>query len=783
MRNRSGYKAGRQPAGRRLLTASLAVLLVFGAPGGPQFVAAQAQSSELEQARERLATLFDPLEALRGEIDRRNFDLAALGLELAFEEAEGVVAYVHDAVRFESYKGLLRGAQGTLASGAGNALDQALLTVILLQDAGYEAEIRGGSLSDDQLKLVLQQLRPGANAQPILSVRTPPFVAEAELAQLQEEVDLELAALNGDVDRVDGLLEASAGSDAGAASAVEEAARDYYWVAYRMFEGDPWEEGHPVFGTTPTQMVGLEATQTFTSEIPPELQHRFSFQVFVERRLGDELVVQPVMEAWERPVANMYGVALTYANVPDGVEAVEDENDTRALMDATLFFYPMFQGDIAPGGMAFDMAGAVVPPDASGSPFAALFQTVAGSFGQALGALGNIGLDDSEQEPIDDVVSLTAQWLEFTLSAPGEEPVTHRRMVVDRLGAEARANGTVRLNPDVTELDAFAALGSVHTFMVDTGRYSEDYVLDRTLESIIATRSFVDEVLVCSLEGTRLPAENPDVSALEAAVAPLNLFAAFSDARMPDDVVSYRPAPALLVLSQRFDRTSDQIDLVTNPRWSLRVDAEGITFDAAANRRAGVWETRLEALPVSREAQPIIPAFKALESPGELDGLLVLDGSDPEAAFDLPLQYEAQAAIRDDLARNYLVVVPAGPQADDVRHVGWWRIDPVSGETLGRGGDGRGSMMVEYLTSLEVSLALTGGFLAFGFDNCLDEFSDNREAACCMLVNVAWAGVGAAASVGLAAYFGAAAALNIFIGMDVGFNLASLLIPSGCSGV
>lgn len=766
----------------RVVKLLLAVALLFGAPGGPQFVAAQAQGSELEAARRQLNALYDPLEAVRAQLDRRTFDVSALGLDLAFEDAEFIVEHIHQTVRFEPYKGVLRGAQGTLGSGGGNAIDQALLTAVLLADAGYEAELRGVTLTDEQVALLLRELDAGSVAPASLGQIAPELGLDIDMAQVEQELAAEIALLESDVERVDALLAAFTPASTDAGAMLADAAREYHWVAYRFSANDAWAEAHPVFGAdVPAEFLNLQAAEVFTDRIPEELQHRFRFEVFIERRLGDELVVAPVMDAWERPVANMYGVALTYANVPDGAESVQDVGDVEALMAATNFFYPMLEGDVPPGGQAFDMLGSLVPPDAANSPFAAVFQSVSGALAQGIGALGSIGFgSDPDPEPTGDAVSLTAQWFEFTFMAPGEEPVTHRRMVVDRLGAEARAAGTVRLNPEVSEKDAFAALASAHTFMLDPGRYAESYVQDRSLESVIAMREFVDRALVCALEGTQLPEMTSAQSDLEAPLAPLTLFSAFGDAPVDSGVISYRPAPAMVIMSQRIDGTHSQVDVVTNPRWSLVVGANGASFNAAANRRAGVWETRVEELPLAATGGAVVPAFAALEGVTSVEGLRLLDAAQLAAVDALDLPYEARAAIADDLTRGYSVVLPAELSAQRVADVGWWRVDPLTGETLGRGADGRGNAFVEYLTSFEVSMAITAGFTVYGVHQCT-KIADPHVAGCCILQNIAMAGVGMAAGVGLGIYYGTAKALHIFIGLDVVGNIAGTFIPPVCS--
>ncbi len=63
---------------------------------------------------------------LRTQINRSAFDLEAV-LEKTEYEAKTIISFVKQQIAFEQYVGLLRGAQGTLMSRAGNSLDQSVL--------------------------------------------------------------------------------------------------------------------------------------------------------------------------------------------------------------------------------------------------------------------------------------------------------------------------------------------------------------------------------------------------------------------------------------------------------------------------------------------------------------------------------------------------------------------------------------------------------------------------------------------------------------------------------
>jgi len=99
-----------------------------------------------EIARANLDAFFELMGQIPGTLDRSQFDLEARLDALGWDESN-VIEAIAAQIAFQPYRGLLRGAVGTLMSRAGNALDQAVLLATLIKDAGLEARIAHGALS------------------------------------------------------------------------------------------------------------------------------------------------------------------------------------------------------------------------------------------------------------------------------------------------------------------------------------------------------------------------------------------------------------------------------------------------------------------------------------------------------------------------------------------------------------------------------------------------------------------------------------------------------------
>lgn len=736
----------------RNLLALAAALLLAAAPAQEARIALDDRAYALERV-ERMMGL---LEEFRGTLDRTQFDVDALALEMAFEEPESISAWMQEQIAFEPYAGLLRGPEGTLLARAGNALDQATLLARLLGDAGYEARVALATLSEaDAGRLLARASLPRAEPPPpgdvdaMHDVLTRLEGLMADSSRLVEDLEATLdppavdgEALLAELDATAGRLqEALARADvtlgAGAEPALVQEARNYAWTQYRLGPSEAWSSAHPT-GFDP--QAPLEAEEVITDEVPEELLHRVRIEAWIERKEGDRLVREEVMSAWERPAANAHGVLLSYANAPNGYQpSTLGAFDLEEVLESTTFFAPYFGGSMAPGAQVFDLDGRTVPPDVAGDAAAAVFQTVAGQAEQAAGALGALG-NDGPDEDADELMALVGHGLDFVTIAPGGEETRYRRRLLDRLGPENRAADRIRVPEDAP--DATAAVLGRQRILVTVGALPTGYLLDRTLERILESRPFFEFIVAQMAEpdhdATLAPELVPGDTALDHLLANDLFDRALA---LEGGEPGFRAGPSMLVLAERIDPEGGSgfvrsVDIVSNPRRVLRGEGNGaarIAADAALRR--GVWETIVEREMLADEDGTITAAadaggpFQVFRPGQEVDAAAL--GGDAEAAENLLA----------DLARGHVVLVPtATPDGD---RPAWWRIDPLSGTTLGITADGRGQTMIEYEIQL-YDYALTLMFAVKGLKDC--QGMGGTAEMCCLLkahiTNVAGFGMG-----------------------------------------
>lgn len=544
-----------------------------------------------------------------------------------------------------------------------------------------------------------------------------PVAAHQQLDQLvgaEVVYDAEAVELT---DRLTGLLldavgiEAFERSRSEAMSELLDDVRRYAWLRYRRHSGESWTEAHPAWrmGDPPT---GLEVLEVIADSVPEHDLHRVRIEVFAERRLGGSLEVSALMEPWEMPTALVGGQAVRMEFVPlDGAalaEALESPLDLPNLafaIDASMIESEMFtvtlNGEPASGALAFDTSGNVVPLMAAVDQAAGVVRATGGGAAEATGALGGIGVGRNAPGTAEDVIALTGLWYVVSRIEPGGRTYAERRYIVDRLGPDQRADA------QITELRTanHLALLSQVTLSMHTGHVSDTVVLDRVLSRFRALE-FVARIYLDAIE-TGDPGEldmlmaalvEADEAAPLSEIEALGLADALARAPLPPNVVAFRYRPAVLAIERGFRPSADGVvaestivvDIHTDPQRVLRVGAGGdveVMADQAV--RVGVWQTVTERAFV-RDAVGdtfLTSTLSAVDRSlaAQDDHLVLRTVSDLELLPD-GVGSDDRAAMIRDLEQGFVVVV-----ATDSSHpTTWWRVDLVSGETLGLGLGGRG---------------------------------------------------------------------------------------------
>ncbi len=786
-----------------ILSLTFAPLAAYPAPDTATKDPENTTDQKYKLALSRLDEFMRLVTQLRSHIDKSQFETGALLEKLDFD-VDKIIKFVTNDINFEQYAGLLRGAQGTLMSRAGNSLDQAVLLATLLNDAAYESRVVRGELNRTQINTLLQQMgrKKSKQISGDLEKYKDIFKRMARLAAIPED-KINLFAENSiknvsvkdtgeyqdaidsrnfildKIEKLKGKIEPLDITD----ELVKEA-RDYFWVEVRLGQSTKWKSVHPTFPDAGTQLKSIRRTGVMKNKIPSDLQHRFRIQAFVEQKTGNKLTSRAIMPPWESASANLVGKSLHFSNVPDGFRSNNDISEPEKVAKTTNFLMPTFKVNEKSAAKTefFDMDGVVVDRMAAGDPSAPLFQTLGKKMEKALQGSASLGTKKKTDEG--EFRALSAQWIEFTQISPGGREKKVKRYVIDRIGAANREQGITAIENYKNREKAIWKLASTNKFILSSGTYPESYIFDRYLKRILSSRP----LFKASLEQTFYPSRpiSFKLDELNELTDSPELLVADSFDRLnqlEQMTINYRHVPALLILKNEFTyeessiSTNMVVDIVNNSQRILKQEGNRILYEPAKNILFGTWATRLEELNLLTtdiEQVSYWNTRKAFQQAAEQQiAVRLLKPEDTAKVSQIAgISTETRQAILRDLGNDYHVIIPE-KTTDKSKNVGWWRVNTRTGETLGRINEGLGGEATKYTILLNLVALKVAILLAYpGYADCKNK--PQKDGSMCSP-----AGCLAGAGVGILAGY--------TVGYAVGLIAAALAAPGallvGVAGV
>jgi len=639
------------------------VAICFGPPG---------PSAALTQAADKTASdaqAADPAAAspISDKAFQLRYDLSARASELGegkpdeHDLAKRAFEFVRNHVRFEVYRGLLRGPEITYASRAGNALDRAALLAELLENNGVETRFAFGRLPAAECERLFARIfesLPGPEDE-----RDKSVVATPAKSEFLERVRARAAF---DLDVVRGALGDKLPKEAGPTrdDTLGELA-EHCWVQAKI--AGKWVDLDSALADAEVGQQFCKPTSTAPA-IPPAMQQTVTIRLVVESLQGKELKKEKVLEV-KRPAVMLIDRQVFFTHAPDaGLEgaissAVLGSDAWRPVLwiDGEYF--------VADKSVSFaDVEGRRGGPPQGG---------LKGVFGSG-GALAG------ERR-------FVAEWLEFELSIPGTASEKVARALVDRAGAAWRASKSpdaAALRPLTRDKQGLAAPRELHNIWFSAGQHN--------LAAYAEAVSQWDSSAVRRAAATADKAKPTEGDAPEFAeqVWPLAL-SNFSLVLRSDQVV----VPALNDTDEcRFYFDSPRIVIVTHGlaaidkkqppqpfiQFDLRRDRlRGIARQQGAARNLverkiwfGILEGALEHEAAADFASSLDPKHAQVASTSGLlsdrDQSVAVFFSREEAAKQLAKRPELAARIATATDQGAVVVVPR--RVLEGSGAGWWEI-------------------------------------------------------------------------------------------------------------
>lgn len=226
-------------------------------------------------------------------------------------DVPAIVSYVRRQIRYQHYKGILRGIEGTLHSRAGNAFDQALLLHRMLRKAGSDAELWRGVLTREWSEKLLSKA---------IEEQSEKFDQSGLISEISadEEVLRGLRGILGGQLPLEAELSSKAkGIHEGlpvellpVPPAPEAGPMDYMWVRIRREEG--FVDIHPAFAEEDVVEVREMAYAEVQTSLPRELFHSVRVRLVAERPGVNDFTRQVLLERIMLPMAMNAKTAKIY---------------------------------------------------------------------------------------------------------------------------------------------------------------------------------------------------------------------------------------------------------------------------------------------------------------------------------------------------------------------------------------------------------------------------------------------------------------------------------------
>ena len=620
-----------------------------------------------------------------------------------------IFRFVADEVRYEPYTGILRGAVGTLEARAGNSVDKALLLAALLDKSKVRYRFARGPLDAATTAQLVASMTADADAARGIArdalargwheltgsdISAPPTAsgpladlydeqARATVADGEQRLRLAGSRLTETVTMIEDALDGAGirlPADGVSLPPAEVASHTWVQIAY----GATWRDLDPTLPYAAPDTVLTPAAERL-DQLPDDLRYQVGFEVEVEHVAGGGFVTDPVLE-YTTFADQIAGVPVTFGHItPSGIQRL-GVTLRNLLGDGWIEYRPIL--DTGSGTLVADEAVAIPLAGGGGGLFGD-----SDLFGASPGA---------SAAPVDG--EATAEWIVVTVTGPASAPVVARRTVFDRLPADVRHGEQISVDT-VEPLELVDVLGTgsmdfppmlgIETFAVATGPTRlAALVGDPQNGTGIAALTY--HVLRDALDGgTALDAgartflDGPNIVSFSV------------------DIIAGEQAPKIRVGLDIWDRDHGVLPM-TGPSVT----------PAEARLVAGVTAHITERLALEGLADAPGADVSAI-GVGELFEVAATEGIPTRVLHDTitgPLPYGALAntLIEDAVASGDVVVVPAEPvTVGDAQRVGWWTIDPMTGETTDVMDDGSGSEMVEEAIIIDTELGRAICFGAF----------------------------------------------------------------------
>ncbi len=787
----------------RSLAAQVALsVLVLNLVAPPELVAVAAQERQLpvsEVQIEQLERAFDALEDLAAGIRRDTFDPEAI-LDLVDPEIEPLFEWVRDNTALVPYRGALRGPVGVLMDRVGNSMDRALLLDTLLRLVGYETRLANGRLLPEAARDLLAFARQLPEEEVLEESAATEERALADLRSYAAEFGLderrlldahrESARLRRDLleesrkrvrTQTEFLAELIGAPSESAVEAVQKrqlaTLEDHWWV--QVQDGRRWIDLDPSYPTAPMGWAPTVARRTVAVEGITELNredlHTVQIRLILECWQDGSLTEHTLLESAPLLPADSIGKPLALHHLP-----VEWPSELdllgRADLGSTLletatrqdFWVPVLAvGSERVASQAFRSSCELSPASEALDAMAQVGKSIERKARGLAGAVAALGGSAEEGAGGQGAPGrITAEWIEYEIRTPGEEPERVRRQIFDLIGTEARHDPVGDLPPGREKPTwPLALIGKTDLLLLGSG-LSPAFVEERVTSALLALRAPVRTLLEGGLDVETLEAlPNLEIPAIELlALALLRRQPGTTQLKTfverPNVVAFHRQLELVgddeLATIQAFDIVTNRVGAVergADSAWRARL-AQGVIDSNAEALLAAALCDRSTSSAECRPRNNLADVLSARPSRGQWAVVRSRDDLDRLAGG---ASRSEVIRLEEAMGEGTWLVTPSPGESPDWTRGHWWRVDPVRGDALTIDDRGWGSVATEYLAVVGwvIRLLFTAHCAVSGVK-------------CVQPMGLVWCALGAAS------LFAKAGVIASLVGSGIGFVIGSV---------
>ncbi len=695
-----------------------------------------SSQEELNRAAFNIEQMFDDLEQSVEQIPRDTFDPQSV-IDKTGTEVQDIFKWLRDNTCFVPYCGSLRGSIGVLMDRRGNSLDRALLLHELLSLAGCEARLAQGHLSKEQANRVLQKVRPmtrskadtSKNFQPqgldtLIEMYSNKYkIDRAELQQATSKLLQEKKQMAGDLTKrvaeqslsiSDAVKKYREKQNIENNNANYKTLQDHWWVQLKKEGG--WMDLDPTLpDSRPGQTIADIENTYEPDELDDQLFHSIQIRVVAEQWKNGSFQQHTVLEYTLRP-SELFGKRIVLhhlpLNWPPDKKLFNAENPIQFLK-TTIINLNQWHAILEIDGEKTSESYLTAAGSISEEPIREAKKGAQGGGGGLGGLFGGLAGSSAKKEDLSENKShLTAEWVEYKIYSPGSNFHTIRREIFDLIGPARRKKSDI----DKLEISKkqkisrnLMILGQIE-ILPQVCQLSQNFIEELSARKLLSYREIFLDLI--KEQNTLQPEDIIDQ------LAQINPFPAllynlalnrFRLSKFNHEV--YLDSPNIFTYNT-FLQEDTNGELVEYQRLDIVANEIAVCQEASENPfliqlEQGILDTNAEAQDMMNEKWVENTAILFTKSKQQDISWLLIQDAEESAWKQIQISPDIRVRIEQQLAQGFWALVPIKAISLYGRKVvGWWRLNPQTGNILGIGENSMGQALTEYAEKTNIVLQL-----------------------------------------------------------------------------